>query len=522
MLALILQLRGDADAHRLQVRVVDVGGDDHAAAGHFGADQLRRELLALGDVLHLLGDDALAGVVHLRADGVVITEGSPLLAHEANYRTHGLSRPPRHRYTRDMRRPAFVPAIWLAACISLAAQQIPLAEYQSRRTELRKTLGDAVFIAFGEDESGGNLRTGFFQSADFYYLTGWNEPGAILVLTPKDEILLLPRHNEQQEKWTGRKLAPGDSGAEQTTGFRTLYAAESFESRLPEFLSEAEKVYSLHGDLDKLRKLVPLRTVSDASPQVARLRSKKSTAEIAMIQHSTDVTLAAHRAAWAAIKPGDYEYQVAAVMSGKYFGDGCARDAYAPIVGSGPNAAVLHYSKNNRRMDSGELLLMDVAAECGMYASDITRTVPVNGKYTPRQRELYEVVLGAQKAAIAAIKPGMTIAREGPNSLNTIAKEYMNTHGKDRNGEPLGKYFIHGLSPPRRPRGARPERPFPAPRTRHGDYGGAGPVPARGRHRHPHRRRGSGHRHRREGAKRRAAKRGGRDREIARSFELRA
>ena len=133
-------------------------------------------------------------------------------------------------------------------------------------------------------------------------------------------------------------------------------------------------------------------------------------------------------------------------MSGTYFGAGCARDAYAPIVGSGPNAAVLHYSKNNRRMDSGELLLMDVAAECGMYASDITRTVPVNGKYTARQRELYEIVLGAQKAAIAAIKPGMTIAREGPNSLNTIAKEYMNTHGKDRNGEPLGKYFIHGLS----------------------------------------------------------------------------
>jgi len=339
-----------------------------------------------------------------------------------------------------------VALVMLLTCISLTAQQIPVDEYRERRAELRKALGDAVFIAFGKLESDGDIRSGFFQGADFYYLTGWNEPGAILVLTPKEDILLLPRHNEQQEKWTGRKLAPGDPGAEQITGFRTVLPAESFEARLPEFLAEAQPLFTLHEDIDKLHKLVPLRTVSDGSLQVARLRSRKSTAEIAMIQHSTDVTLTAHRAAWGIIKPGDYEYQVAAVMTGTYFGAGCARDAYAPIVGSGPNAAVLHYSKNTRRMDNGELLLMDVAAECSMYASDVTRTVPVSGKYTPRQRELYEVVLGAQKAAIAAIKPGMTIAREGPNSLNTIAKEYMNTHGKDRKGEPLGKYFIHGLS----------------------------------------------------------------------------
>jgi Xaa-Pro aminopeptidase len=331
-------------------------------------------------------------------------------------------------------------------CMSLAAQQIPLNEYRTRRTELRKSLGDAVFIAFGLDETAGDIRSGFFQSPDFYYLTGWNEPGAILVLTPKDEFLLIPRHNEQQEKWTGRKLAPGDPDVQQATGFQTVIPAETFESRLPEFLSEAERVYTLRPDLDKLRKLLPLRTVSDASLTVARMRSRKSPAEVDMIQYATDKTLDAHRAAWGMIKPGKYEYQVAAVMVGNYLSAGCARSAYAPIVGSGPNGAVLHYAKGNRRMDSGELLLMDVAAECDMYASDITRTVPVNGKFTPRQRELYEVVLGAQKAAIAAIKPGMTLAREGPNSLNTIAKEYLNKHGKDGKGEPLGKYFIHGLS----------------------------------------------------------------------------
>jgi Xaa-Pro aminopeptidase len=133
-------------------------------------------------------------------------------------------------------------------------------------------------------------------------------------------------------------------------------------------------------------------------------------------------------------------------MVGSYMMDGCRRSAYAPIVGSGPNSTVLHYSRNNRKMDSGEVTVMDVAAECGNYASDITRTVPVNGKFTPRQREIYEIVLGAQKAAIAAIKPGMTMYKTTPNSIYQVAFDYINTHGKDLHGQPLGKYFNHGLS----------------------------------------------------------------------------
>jgi Xaa-Pro aminopeptidase len=153
----------------------------------------------------------------------------------------------------------------------------------------------------------------------------------------------------------------------------------------------------------------------------------------------------AHRAAWKRTAPGLYEYQVANSMTAVYFESGCERSAYTPIVGSGPNSVVLHYSQNRRRMDAGEVLLMDVAAECGGYTSDITRTIPVNGKFTKRQREIYDIVLGAQKAAIAAIKPGMSLARTGPNSLYKIAYDYINTHGKDKHGEPLGKYFTHGL-----------------------------------------------------------------------------
>jgi Xaa-Pro aminopeptidase len=124
---------------------------------------------------------------------------------------------------------------------------------------------------------------------------------------------------------------------------------------------------------------------------------------------------------------------------------GCERSAYAPIVGSGPNSTILHYMANRRRMDSGEVLLMDVGAECSDYSSDVTRTVPVNGKFTARQREIYQIVLGAQKAAIAAVRPGMKV-RGDPASLYQIAYDYINSHGKDLHGEPLGKYFTHGLS----------------------------------------------------------------------------
>jgi Xaa-Pro aminopeptidase len=181
-----------------------------------------------------------------------------------------------------------------------------------------------------------------------------------------------------------------------------------------------------------------------AIPPIAKLRMIKSPAEIQLLTKAADATVAAHLAAWSKIKAGLYEYQIAAAMTNAYFERGCERSAYAPIVGSGPNSVTLHYSSNHRRMDSGELVLMDVGAECSDYASDVTRTVPVTGKFTPRQREIYEIVLGAQKAAIAAIKPGARLHGEG--SLQQIAYQYIDSHGHDLHGDTLGKYFTHGLS----------------------------------------------------------------------------
>ncbi len=337
--------------------------------------------------------------------------------------------------------------LFLLAWTATAADPIPPAEYKERRASLLKELKESVVILFGNNE-GDDLHTGFFQEPNFFYLTGWTEPGAVLVMTPSAEVLLIPRRDTEKEKWTGRKASAADSDIAKVTGFETVIDTGKLESSIAQWLEQGSQVYTLpktEGGA-RLARLLPLRDLLDASLPLGRLRAVKSKAEIALIQHSTDVTLDAHRAAWKRIKPGVKEYQVASTMSGVYFDRGCERHAYAPIVGAGPNAATLHYSKNNRTMDSGQLVLMDVAAECSMYATDITRTVPVNGKFTARQRELYEVVLGAQKAAIAAIKPGVMMGNARTKiGLHKIAMDYIDSHGKDLHGKSLGQYFTHGL-----------------------------------------------------------------------------
>jgi Xaa-Pro aminopeptidase len=335
----------------------------------------------------------------------------------------------------------------MCAWAALAAESIQLSEYKARRDALHKAIGQAVVVLFGTKEAdGGDIRTGFFQESNFYYLTGWRQPGAVLVMTPATDILLLPKKDTDRERWTGSKAAPSDTDIAAVTGFETVVPAESFEARLPQWIEAASKIYTLTKEpsADALRKLLPLRDIGDAGPFIARQRMVKSAAELAAIQKATDATLHSHRAAWRITKPGIGEYQIAGTIMGSYFASGCERNAYAPIIGSGPNATVLHYSQNTRAVDRGELVLMDAAAECGMYASDITRTIPASGKFTPRQREIYDVVLGAQNAVIAALKPGATF--RGPAGLTEIAKQYIDSHGKDLHGNTLGKYFTHGVS----------------------------------------------------------------------------
>ncbi len=347
---------------------------------------------------------------------------------------------PRLLYTRHMR----VVVGLLIALSTLSADGISRDEYRARRAELRKSL-DGVMVLFGANEPE-DLHTGFFQDTNFLYLSGWREPGAAMLLTKDQEILFLPERNPKQENFTGRKLGADDDNATQRTGFDKVLPRYQMETAFLRALESGAHVYTIADDAQakKLAVFAPFHRQEPEEGMIAELRMIKSPAEIALIEKSVEVTVAAHLAAWKRMRPGIYEYQIASTMTNVYFERGCDRSAYAPIVGSGPNSVVLHYSANHRRMDAGEVVVMDVGAECSDYASDVTRTVPVNGKFTAREREIYEIVLGAQKAAIAAIKPGVKI-RGDDKSLKQIAMDYINSHGTDLHGEPLGKYFTHGL-----------------------------------------------------------------------------
>ena len=346
------------------------------------------------------------------------------------------------------------------------------ADYRARRVALSRKLNGGVVVLFAATESEGpEAIYGFRQDNDFFYLTGWAAPGAAVVIAsateasdgmparPYTEILFLPARNRTQEKWTGAKLGADDPKAASLTGFDQVAPLEEMHDRLLKMapqtraaytaLAEAPETTPSTAPLEWLKRsnAFPNYTVFlDAGNAIAELRKHKDAGEIERIRHATEVSMAGQRAAMQAMRPGLYEYQIAALMQYKFQDGGCERPAYAPIVGAGIDSTVLHYSENSRRIEDGDVVLMDVAGEYAMYASDITRTVPANGHFTARQREIYNIVLGAQRAAMAAAVAGKTtLGGNGPDSLYTVAYEYINSHGKDLHGGRLGQYFIHGL-----------------------------------------------------------------------------
>jgi Xaa-Pro aminopeptidase len=357
-------------------------------------------------------------------------------------------------------------------CLSLDRQSN--ADYRARRVALSKISKGGVTVLFAPlEQSGGNAIYGFRQDDNFYYLTGWSEPGAALVIAPAveatattparayTETLYLPAHNLVQEKWTGPKLGADDANARSLTGFDRVEVLDRMRDDVDKLLTGFNRPSILTdtaiapAESPSTEPMAWLRranafptgaSVTDVKPMLAELRMRKDAGELELIKHATDASISAHRLAFKLVKPGVNEHQVAAAMQGEFMMRGCERPAYAPIVGSGFYSTVLHYSEDSKQIADGETVVMDVAGEYSMYASDITRTVPANGKFTARQREIYDIVLGAQRAAEAAFVPGKSLLTgDTADSLYKVALDYINAHGKDLHGQPLGKYFIHGL-----------------------------------------------------------------------------
>ncbi len=380
---------------------------------------------------------------------------------------------------RRVRVPSLFTLVLLASVLLTAVQPAvawerePLSVYHERRARLVRDTGDGIIALFGyADTDVAASVTSFHQNEAFYYQTGWNEPDAMLLIVPKaaagskrdqpaeidKEILFIPPRDFRAERWNGPKLGPDDAEAVARTGFPTVKSTAAFQSELQEALKAFPKIYTeltpqpesgedwFQKDmLAKLHKLAPLANFADLRPLVTRMRVVKSPTEIELIRKAVEASVEAHLAAIKAVKPGAWEYEIAALMKYEFERRGCEWPSYPAIVGSGFFSTVLHYDADDRQMQDGEVVVMDVAGSHSGYASDITRTLPVNGHFTPRQREIYDVVLGAQNAALAAARPGVPMGRGG-NSLHEIAYNYINSHGKDLNGKPLGQYFIHGLS----------------------------------------------------------------------------
>lgn len=353
-----------------------------------------------------------------------------------------------------------------------ALDRQPAGVYHARRTALAGKLEGGVAILFAAEESQLDFMP-YRQDSDFYYLTGWNEPGAALMIVgdaphaapPRTyrEILFLPARNLRLEKYTGEKMDAATPGVRQVSGVDNVEPMTELPAELNR-MAAADR--ALLGKLwtqpDNAEAGALLRftatTLGNASaPQThdvtsltMPLRQVKDDGEIELIKKASAASVLAQRVMmqwW--VKPGMTERAIAGAMTAVWMENGCERPSYSPIVGSGINSTVLHYSANDRTMQDGDILLVDAACEYSMYAADITRTVPVNGHFSARQREIYDIVLGAQKAAMDAFVAGKSTIddrdRRDPNSLDTVAYNYINTHGKDLHGRPLGQYWLHGL-----------------------------------------------------------------------------
>jgi Xaa-Pro aminopeptidase len=341
------------------------------------------------------------------------------------------------------------------------AGPVPVERLNARRAALFERLGNGVAILRSADEKSieGDYPqdSDFRQDNSFFYLTGLETPQSYLVLLarsdgPDQAILFIPPRDSMQERWTGPKMGPGPEATAATgiadvrsnrdvrSDVRTLLQQTKAPLFLPRYRAPRDSII-----LKELRLTDSLGASLEKKPlnvHLAALRQVKDADEIARLRRAIDITAEAQREVMKAAKPGMFEYELESIIEYTFRRRGAERVGFPTIVGTGINATTLHYDKGRRQSEAGDLVVMDVGAEFGYYSADVTRTIPINGRFTPRQRALYDLVLGSQQAAIDSVRPGVTIMQ-----LQQIASNYM----RDHSGElcapgPCNRYFIHGLS----------------------------------------------------------------------------
>ena len=306
---------------------------------------------------------------------------------------------------------------------------IPMQEFASRRQALMSRVpSDSLILIPSAQErlrNGADNMQEFRQNSDFLYLTGLNEPEAVLVLAPGradgEAVLFNRTRNPDAEIWTGKRA--GQAGACSKLLMDQAFPIENFAEQLGEFMQGRSAVYYPVARNDAFDALV-LKTFSELQARVRRgisapealiniekhlhqLRVVKSPAELEVMQTVNNISMNAHLLAMQRCQPGIYEYQLEAIFREQCWSAGCRSMAYSPIVGAGENSCILHYIDNNKKIADGDLVLIDAGGELQGYAADITRTFPANGRFTEEQKIIYNIVLNAQLAALAIVKPGL-------------------------------------------------------------------------------------------------------------------
>jgi Xaa-Pro aminopeptidase len=320
------------------------------------------------------------------------------------------------------------------------------AVYKERREALMKAMGEGVAVIFSESQEDGD---GTRPGSDFFYLTGVTDPEAVLVLAPKErlhrEFLLLRSRDPEAERWTGER-EPINEALKKKHGFEKIQRTSGLNALLLRLAVNSPILWqvSLHkaagekkpADLEAYGRVTNRLAGVSVKPLVqplARMRSRHSPGEIALMQRAVRISEAGFRAAVRLIRPGAFEGAIEAEAERVWKAAGARRPAYATIVGCGGNSTILHYPHSHSVLRDGDLILMDMGAEYAHYAADITRTFPVNGRFTPEQRKIYQLVLDAQKAAFALVRPGAYM-----EDLDAVARKVISDAG-------YGDYFIHGL-----------------------------------------------------------------------------
>lgn len=331
----------------------------------------------------------------------------------------------------------------------------------------------AIFNSNDELPVNGDALYPYRQNSDLFWLTGIEQEDSMVILFPDNpdpkfrEVLVLVRPNELKEKWDGRRLRAEEARA--ISGIQTIVWLDMLDGLLQPWIHLADNIYLNTNENDRKANLVPVRdyryaaamreryplhTYKRSARLMKELRAIKLPLEIEVVQRAIDITQVTFERLLKFIRPGVMEYEIEAEIQHSFLSQRATGEAYHSIIASGDRARTLHYISNNQECKSGELVLMDFGAAYGGYAADLTRTVPVNGKFTPRQREVYNACLHLHEFAKSILKPGITIADYTEKVGDEATKEFLklgliteaDVKNQDRENPVYRRYLYHGIS----------------------------------------------------------------------------